>query len=222
MNRSKLMPKRSNVARQVVGPRVDQRVRVDAALARVALDVGRVLVHAGQEPRLVAQQALVARDHVGADGLEHRVQRRTLGSGRRSRWSGSSELALGSSVLAALRPVQLLAHLLGREAACGGDLLDGADHVGVAAQVDRRVVRRSARARPAGPPTIASTRPVSPLQSGRLCRARDGADVAQRKVARLLRARSAARARRGRSRSSRRGAGRCRASARGRAASRSC
>ena len=60
------------------GPRIDQVVRVDASLARVALHVGGVLVQAGQEARLPAEQSLVAGDGVGADRLEHRVQRGSL------------------------------------------------------------------------------------------------------------------------------------------------
>ena len=55
------------------------RARVDALLARIALDVRGVLVQPGQEAHVAAQQALVPRDDVGADGLEHRVQRRLRG-----------------------------------------------------------------------------------------------------------------------------------------------
>ena len=56
------------------GPRVDQLVRVDAGLARVPLDVGRVLVEAGQEAHIAADEPLVAGDRVGADRLEQRVE----------------------------------------------------------------------------------------------------------------------------------------------------
>ncbi len=59
-------------------PRVDQVARVHASVARVALDVGRMLVQAGQEAGLATHEPLVARDHVGADGLEHRMQRGAL------------------------------------------------------------------------------------------------------------------------------------------------
>jgi len=57
-------------------PRVDQLVRIDPPLAGDALHVGGVLVEAGQETGLLAEQPLVARDRVGADSLEQRVQRR--------------------------------------------------------------------------------------------------------------------------------------------------
>src|SRR5687767_13806722 len=60
------------------GPGVDQLVRIDPLLPAVALDVGRVLVEAGQEARLAAEKTVVSRDDIRADGLEQRMQRRAL------------------------------------------------------------------------------------------------------------------------------------------------
>ena len=60
----------------VGGPRIDDLVRIDPLRQPIALDVGRVLVHAGKEACLVTQEPVVARQRIGPDGLEHRVQRR--------------------------------------------------------------------------------------------------------------------------------------------------
>ena len=60
----------------VRGPLVHERPRIRPVLTRERLDLRRVLVHAGQEARFVAEQALVTGQGIGSHGLEERVQGR--------------------------------------------------------------------------------------------------------------------------------------------------
>src|SRR5439155_11166255 len=57
------------------GPFVDERARIRPVLAGKGLDLRGMLIHAGQESSLVAEQALVACQGIGSDRLEERVQR---------------------------------------------------------------------------------------------------------------------------------------------------